>query len=62
VKEEPPEITETKSIRTRENIRLITLLLQEKILPESRIPTKSAIDRRKRTFTPAKGAIRISRR
>jgi hypothetical protein len=53
---------ETKSMRAREKIRLVTSLPQEKEFPENRIPMKSTTDRRKRRFTPAKGAIRMSRR
>jgi hypothetical protein len=47
---------------TREKVRLVTSLSQKKEFPESRIPRKRTIDRRKRRLTPAKGAIRMSRR
>lgn len=50
---------ETKSIRAREKVRLVTSLLLEKEIPENRIIKKSMIDRRKRRFTPTKGAIRM---
>jgi hypothetical protein len=49
-------------MRTREKVRLVTSLPQENAFPENRITMKSTIDRRKRRFTPAKGAIRMSRR
>jgi hypothetical protein len=49
-------------MRTREKIRLITSLPQEKESPENRIPKKRIIDRRKSRLIPAKGAIRMSRR
>jgi hypothetical protein len=50
---------ETKSIRAREKVRLVTSLLLKKEIPENRIIKKSTIDRRKRKFTPTKGAIRM---
>jgi hypothetical protein len=46
----------------REKVRLVTSLSQKKEFLESLIPRKRAADRRKRRFTPAKGAIRMSRR
>jgi hypothetical protein len=49
-------------MRSREKTRLITSLPQEKESPKNLIPKKRIIDRRKNRLTPAKGAIRMSRR
>jgi hypothetical protein len=49
-------------MRVREKIRLMKSLLPKKELLESLRPKNRAKDSKKRKFTPAKGAIRMSRK
>jgi len=53
---------ETNSIRNREKARLVTSLPPVEEFPENRSLRKKMTERRKRRFTPVKGAIRMSRR
>jgi len=53
---------ETNSISAREKARLVKFLPPEEEFPENRSLRKRMTDRRKRRFTPAKGAIRMIRR